>query len=287
MSRGFSSQMASSRAWKFDWQNRSHRIGASSEVILSAGAINTPKILMLSGIGDRAELQRHGISVATHVPGVGRNLQDHPIIGSALWQSPEPISPRNNSAEANLFAQSRPGLDRPDLHIWQIEVPYLSEATGRFAAANTWSLTPGLVRPASRGRIQLRSSDPYAAPVIHPNMLQAPEDLAALREGMRISREIANSPIMSPFVAREVLPGNAAGEELDDLIRAGAMSMHHPTSTAMMGQDDHSVVDAELRVRDIKRLRVADASIMPSITTGNTHAPCVIIGERMAEILRA
>jgi choline dehydrogenase len=272
---------------EFEWQNKRRQVGATAEVILSAGAINTPKILMLSGIGDRSELERHAISVVAHVPGVGRNFQDHPIIGAALWLAPEPISPRNNSAEANLFAQSRSGLDRPDLHIWQVEGPYLSEVTGRFMEGNVWSLTPGLVRPASRGRIQLRSIDPYAAPVIHANMLEAPEDLAALREGMRISREIANSPIMGPFVAREILPGNLTGKELDDLIRSGAMSMHHPTSTAMMGRDDRSVVDAELRVRDVKRLRIADASIMPSITTGNTQAPCVIIGERMAEILSA
>lgn len=270
---------------EFDWEDKRYQIGASCEVILSAGAINTPKILMLSGIGDRDELQRHGISVVVHVPGVGRNFQDHPIIGSGLWKAPQPIVPRNNSAEANVFVQSQPGLDRPDLHIWQIEGPYVSEATAGFVVGNSWSLTPGLVRPASRGRIQLRSSDPYAPPVIRANMLEAPEDLSALREGMRISREIANSPIMSSFVEQELLPGKVTGKELDDLIRAGAMSMHHPTSTAAMGRDDLSVVDAELNVRDVKRLRIADASIMPSITTGNTQAPCVIIGERLAEIL--
>src|SRR5262249_1883821 len=139
------------------------------------------------------ELQNHNVPVVAHVPGVGRNFQDHPIIGAGLWQAPEPIVPRNNSAEANLFVQSRLGLDRPDLHLWQIEGPYLSEVTGRFMTENVWSISPGLVRPASRGRIQLRSADPYAAPVIHAGMLEAPEDIAALREGMRISREIANS----------------------------------------------------------------------------------------------
>lgn len=272
---------------EFDWQGERRQIGASAEVILSAGALNTPKILMLSGVGDRDELQRHGIAVTAHVPGVGRNFQDHPIIGAGLWQSPQPIASRNNSAEANILLKSRAGLDRPDLHIWQVEGPYLSETTGQYYADNTWSITPGLVRPVSRGQVRLRSADPYAAPLIQSNMLSAPEDMAALREGMRISRELGNSQPMSAYVSREILPGDVSGKALDDLIRAGAMSMHHPTSTAAMGRDDMAVVDAELRVRGVKRLRVADASIMPIITTGNTQAPSVIIGERMAEILRA
>jgi choline dehydrogenase len=272
---------------EFDWQGQRRRIGASAEIILSAGALNTPKILMLSGVGDRDELLRHGIAVTAHVPGVGRNFQDHPIIGAGLWQSPQPIASRNNSAEANILLKSRAGLDRPDLHIWQVEGPYLSETTGQYYADNTWSITPGLVRPLSRGQVRLRSADPYAAPLIQSNMLSAPEDMAALREGMRISRELGNSQSMSAYVSREILPGNVGGKALDDLIRAGAMSMHHPTSTAAMGRDDMAVVDAELRVRGVKRLRVADASIMPIITTGNTQAPSVIIGERMAEILRA
>jgi choline dehydrogenase len=117
------------------------------------------------------------------------------------------------------------------------------------------------------------------------NMLADPRDLAALRRSMEITRELGNSEVMQPFVKREILPGDRKGEALDDLIRDGAMSMHHPTCTAKMGQDDLSVVDAKLRVYGVKNLRIADGSIMPTITTGNNHAPCVIIGERLAEIL--
>ena len=270
---------------EFDWQGQRRQIGASAEIVLSAGALNTPRILMLSGVGDRGELQRHGIALAAHVPGVGQNFQDHPIIGAGLWQAPTAVVPRNNSAEANLFVKSRAGLDRPDLHIWHVEGPYLSEATGRFATENVWSISPGLVRPVSRGQIRLRSADPYAPPVIQSNMLAAPEDMQALREGMRISRALGNSPHMARHVSREILPGAREGQALDELIRAGAMSMHHPTSTAAMGRDDLAVVDAQLRVRDVKRLRIADASIMPTITTGNTQAPSVIIGERLAQML--
>jgi choline dehydrogenase len=270
---------------EFEWQGKVRSIRASSEVVLSAGAIQTPKILTLSGIGDRAELARFGIATTSHLPGVGQNFQDHPIIGGGLWEAPEAVTIRNNAAEANLFVKSRPELDTPDLHIWHIEAPYLSEVTGRHAVENAWSISPGLVRPESRGFLRLKSADPREAPEIHANMLADPRDLAALRSGIEIACSLGNSEAMKPFVTREILPGPIAGAALDNLIRDGAMSMHHPTSTAKMGRDDRSVVDAKLRVYGVKNLRIADASIMPTITTGNTQAPCVIIGERLAEIL--
>jgi choline dehydrogenase len=245
---------------EFEWRGEVRAIKVSSEVILSAGAIQTPKILMLSGIGDRAELARFGIACVSNLPGVGRNFQDHPIIGSCLWEPHEALPAHANAAEANAFVRSRPDLDTPDL--------------------------PGLVRPHSRGYLCLKSANPRDAPEINAKMLDDPRDLAALRKGMEISRELGNSEAMRPFVKREILPSCLKGEALDNLIRDGAMSMHHVTCTAKMGQDGLSVVDAKLRVYGVSNLRVADGSIMPTITTGNTHAPCVIIGERMAEILR-
>ncbi|HKA87001.1 MAG TPA: GMC family oxidoreductase N-terminal domain-containing protein, partial [Haliangiales bacterium] len=267
------------------WRGERHVIGASREVILSAGAIQTPKILMLSGVGDRSDLARAGISTVAHLPGVGRNLQDHPIIAAPLWEPPEPLPVRANAAEANAFVKSRPELATPDLHIWQIEVPYLSEVTMKHAVPGAWSISPGLVRPESRGEVRLRSGDPYAAPVVRANLLDDPRDLEALRRGMQLARQLGNSDAMKRFVKREILPGDRSPEALDGLIRDGATSMHHPTSTAKMGRDDLSVVDSQLRVYGVKNLRIADASIMPDITTGNTHAPSVMIGERMAEIL--
>jgi choline dehydrogenase len=273
---------------EFDWRGHVRTIKASSEVVLSAGAIQTPKILMLSGIGDQSELARFGIATVAHRPGVGRNLQDHPIIGAGLWEPPpNGIPARANAAEANLFVKSHPDLDTPDLHIWNIETPYVSEVTMKYAVANAWSISPGLLRPHSRGYLRLKSDNPADAPEIHANMLGDPRDLAALRKGMEISRELGNSAAMKPFVKREILPGDVKGEALDNLIRDGALSMHHVTGTAKMGQDELSVVDANLRVYGVKGLRIADGSIMPTITTGNTQAPCVIIGERMAEILKA
>jgi choline dehydrogenase len=270
---------------EFEWRDQVRTIKASGEVVLCAGAIQTPKILMLSGIGERAELARFGISTISHLPGVGQNFQDHPIIGSGLWEPHEPLPVRANAAEANLFLKSRLNLPTPDLHIWHIEVPYVSEVTAQYAVVGAWSITPGLVRPESRGFVKLKSANPRIAPAIHANMLADPRDLTALRTGMQISRELGNSEAMKPFVKREILPGYRKREALDNLIRDGAMSMHHPACTAKMGKDSHSVVDAKLKVHGVRNLRVADASIMPTITTGNTHAPCVIIGERMAEIL--
>lgn len=275
------------RGIEFERKGEVRRVEASSEIILSAGALQTPKLLMLSGIGDRDELARFDIESAVHLPGVGCSLMDHPIVGAGLWESHEPILPRNNGAEANLFAKSRPELPTPDLHIFLIEAPYLSEVTGHCATHNVFSISPGLVRPESRGSVRLRSANPRDPLEIHANMLSDPRDLAALCEAMRIAREIGNSPAMKPFVKREILPGLVTGEALDTLIRDGAMSMHHPTSTARMGLDDMAVVDAKLRVNGIAGLRVADASVMPLITTGNTQAPSILIGERMAEILTA
>src|SRR5262249_19418189 len=204
---------------------------------------------------------------------------------SALWEPREPLPVRSNAAEANLFVKSRPDLATPDLHIFQIETPYVSEATAQYAVNGAWSITPGLVRPESRGHLTLKSTNPRVATEIHSDMLSDPRDLVALRQGIQIARALGNSEAMKPFVKRELLPGYRSGEELDNLIRDGAMSMHHPTSTAKMGHDDLSVVDAQLRVYGVQNLRVADASIMPTIITGNTQAPCVMIGERMVEIL--
>src|SRR6202011_5819781 len=130
---------------EFEWQDEIRKITASSEVVLSAGSIHTPKILMLSGIGDRAELARFGISTVSHLPGVGRNFQDHPVIGSCLWEPHEPLPARANAAEANLFVKSSPDLNAPDLHIWHIEAPYVSEATAPRAVGSAWSISPGLV----------------------------------------------------------------------------------------------------------------------------------------------
>ncbi len=273
------------RGIEFEWQGQVHAVDADSEVILSAGALQSPKVLMLSGIGDPQALKRFGIPSAAPLPGVGRNFQDHPIIAAGLWEPHEPMQARNNAAEANIFVKSRPELQTPDLHIWNIEAPYVSEVTAAHAVPGAWAISPGLVRPESRGHLELASANPRDHARIHANMLGDRRDIEALRKSMHLARELGNSDEMKPFVKREILPGPLTGDELDNLIRNGATSMHHPVGTARMGRDDLSVVDSELRVHGVAKLRVADASVMPTITTGNTQAPSILIGERMAELL--
>jgi choline dehydrogenase len=263
------------------------RITAGLEVVLSLGAIHTPKVLMLSGIGDQAELQRLGISVVQHLPGVGQNFQDHFGIG-CIWEYQQLLTPRNNGGEATFFWKSNPGLDTPDLQTCQGELPFSSpETAAKFnPPAASWTLFGGVVRPKSRGQIRLTGPNPDDAVQIDANTLSHPDDLKAGIVCVELCREIGNSAALRPFTKREVMPGNLRGAELQDFVRDGASTYFHQTCTAKMGRDSMSVVDAELKVYGIENLRIADGSIMPRVTTGNTMAPCIIIGERAAEALR-
>jgi choline dehydrogenase len=263
------------------------RIAAGVEVVLSLGAIHTPKVLMLSGIGDQTELQRLGIPVVQHLPGVGQNFQDHVGFG-CVWEYPQALPPRNNMGEAVFFWKSDPDLDTPDLQTCQGEMPMSSADTAaQFSPpAGSWSLFAGLVRPKSRGRIRLTGSDPHDPIEIEANTLAHPDDMKAAVACVELCREIGNSGPLSPFVKREVMPGKLKGAALENFIRDAASTYWHQTCTARMGHDAMSVVDGSLKVHGIDNLRIADGSIMPRITTGNTMAPCVVIGERAAEILK-
>jgi choline dehydrogenase len=263
------------------------RITAGLEVVLSLGAMHTPKVLMLSGIGDQAELQRLGIPVVQHLPGVGQNFQDHFGIG-CIWEYQQPLSIRNNGGEATFFWKSNPSLDTPDLQTCLGEVPICSAETGaKFnPPAASWSLFGGVVRPKSRGQIRLTGPNLDDPVQIEANTLSRPHDLKAAVACVELCREIGNSAALRPFTRREVMPGNLRGAELEDFIRDAAVTYWHQTCTAKMGRDSMSVVDAQLKVYGIENLRIADGSIMPRVTTGNTMAPCIFIGERAAEALR-
>jgi choline dehydrogenase len=263
------------------------RITAGLEVVLSLGAMHTPKVLMLSGIGDQAELQRLGIPVVQHLPGVGQNFQDHFAVG-CIWEYREPLAARNNGGEVTFFWKSDPGLDTPDLQTCQVEVPLCSAETGaKFnPPAASWTLYGGVVRPKSRGQIRLTGSNPDDPIQIDANTLSHPDDLKAAVAHVELCREIGNSAALRPFTKREVMPGSLRGTALEDFIRDAASTYHHQTCTAKMGRDSMSVVDGQLKVYGIENLRIADGSIMPRVTTGNTMAPCIIIGERAAEALR-
>jgi len=272
---------------EIEYQGKIQRVNAGIEIVLSLGAIHTPKVLMQSGIGDQPELQRLGIPVVQHLPGVGQNFQDHFGIG-CVWEYQEPLTPRNNGGEATFFCKSDARLDTPDLQTCQAEVPLCSaETAAKFNPPHaSWTLLGGLVRPKSRGRIRLTGPSPVDPVQIEANTLSHPDDMKAAIACVELCREVGNSTPLRPYAKREVMPGNLKGTELEDFIRDAAITYHHQTCTARMGNDSMSVVDSKLRVHGIQNLRIADGSIMPYVTTGNTMAPCVLIGERAGEILR-
>jgi choline dehydrogenase len=261
------------------------RVGA--EVVLSLGTVHTPKVLMQSGVGDAQELDRVGIPVRQHLPGVGRNLQDH-IGFDCMWEFNEPAPPDAMSG-ATVYWRSRSELDNPDLFFCQIAALHATpENTARFGVPDAgWVLFGAVARPLSRGQLRLTGADPDDAIQIEANALSHPDDLRAAIACVETMRAIGNSAPLRPFVKREVMPGNLEGAELETYIRNAASTYWHMVGTAKMGRDPMSVVDANLKVYGIDNLRVADASIMPRITTGNPMAACVIIGERAAEAIRS
>lgn len=273
---------------EFERAGQTHRVQAGLEVVVSLGAIHTPKLLMQSGIGDAGHLRRFGIPVVTHLPGVGQNYQDHPSIG-CVWESGEPIAPRNNAAEATFFAKSDPALESPDLQACLVEFPLLNAQTAASFGIpqHGFTMTLGVVRPRSRGRVCLTGAGPQHPVTIEANMLADPADVKAAVAGVELCREIANSAPLRPFVKRGLAPGDLRGDDLEAFVRMAAETYWHQSCTAKMGLDDMSVVDGNLMVHGIDRLRIADGSIMPRITTGNTMAPCMVIGERAAEIISA
>jgi choline dehydrogenase len=277
---------------EFSHEGRLCRARAHCEVILSMGAINTPKLLMLSGVGDAAELERHGITALAHLPGVGRNFQDHILVAGCVWEYRTPEPPRNNSAEFTFFCKSDPDLPTPDLQPMLEECAFGSEITRpRYDLptdpSRAWTLAPGLVRPHSRGRLRLTGPLPEDPISVQSGFLTDPRDVRALLEAVDRCRAIGNAAALAPFVRRELMPGRLDASAMEAWLRQAAGTYFHPTCTAKMGRDDLSVVDGSLRVHGLSGLRIADGSVMPQITTGNTMAPCVMIGERAADLLRS
>jgi len=263
---------------------------ASREVVLSQGAIRTPQLLMLSGIGDEGHLAEHGIASVVHAPEVGRNFHDQILHGGCLWESPEQMTHKNSGANASGFWKSDPSFDRPDMNIVQIELPYTSEVIAAEYAppGNSWALCAGLVDPKSRGDVRLSSANPMDKPVVTANFLSDPQDVKSLMAGIDLCRQLGNDAAMAPWVKREVVPGkdlDAAAKA--EFVKNGATTFFHQVGTARMGTDDEAVVGADLRVKGIDGLRVVDGSIMPRIVTCATMATCVLIGERGADLVLA
>lgn len=274
----------------FTVDGKEYTVDASREIVLSMGAINTPRVLMQSGIGDEAHLKQHGIDLLQHLPGVGQNFQDHILLGGCVWEYVVPEAPRNNSAEFTYFWKSDSRLPAPDIQPMLEECAFGSEVTRVGYGlpddrSSAWTLAPGLVRPKSRGHLELTGKTRRDPIKVHANFLDDPDDVTALIRCLEICREIGNSDGLRPFVKRELMPGPIKGAALEEFVRNAAGTYFHQTCTAKMGRDVMSVVDGALRVYGVDGLRIADGSIMPTITTGNTMAPCVVIGERAAELL--
>ncbi|MDX3905597.1 MAG: GMC family oxidoreductase N-terminal domain-containing protein [Pigmentiphaga sp.] len=264
---------------------RPRRIHARCEVVLSMGAIHTPKVLLQSGIGPQEALHAHGIEVVQDLPGVGHNYQDHIAFG-CTWQYTEPRAVGAGGCESTLYWKSDSRLEAPDLLHCQLEFPVPSPPeVGVPAPAHGWTMFAGLARPRSRGHLRLSDPSHQAPVLIDPNVLSEPEDMAAALATIELCREVGNHPALGSLVKREVVPGHGDRRLMERFIRASAVTFWHQSGTAKMGRDAMSVVDAELRVYGIDNLRVADASIMPRITVGNLMAPCVVIGERAADMI--
>ncbi len=288
---------------------------ARREVIVSGGVYGSPQLLMLSGLGPAAHLQQHGIAVVKDMPGVGSHLHDH-FNTYIAYKCSQPVTmndlanslPRRILA-GMMYAFGRTGplasmglfvgamvrsdkrFERPDLQInmfaWAIK-----ERNRHGVVAQPFSafgLSPVHLRPDGRGTVRLKSADPFAAPEIRFNFLKTANDWDAMLKGMAICREIGRQAALKPFVVEEILPGPTVTEEsaLRDYLRATGVSNLHPVGTCRMGHGSDDVVDPQLRVHGIGALRVADASIMPSIVAGNTNAPSIMIGEKCADMVRA
>jgi choline dehydrogenase-like flavoprotein len=282
-------------------------LAARREVILCGGTVNTPQLLMLSGVGPAAHLRQRGVKLVADVPEVGRNLRDHLAAGIVVRTKDVKtlISGRtpagfarylaghrgpltSNVGEAYLFTTTEDGLDQPDLEVLFAPVAFLDEGLTR-PKEHGYTISAVLQKPRSHGTITLSTLDPTAAPSIDPAYLSDPDglDLATLTRGVALCEKIAAGPELAPYSDGYLLLPGLSGDELYEAsIRRYAQTLYHPVGTCRMGSDPGSVVDPELRVRGIEGLRVADASVMPSIIRGHTNAPSIVIGEKAAELVK-
>jgi choline dehydrogenase len=272
---------------EFERDGRLDRARAESEVIVSGGTIGSPQLLLLSGIGPADELRAAGVDVVHDLPGVGRNLHDHvlsPVIFSAEREIAAP-APGTTPGQSHLFWRSRSGLPSPDLQPIHFSVPLYEE--GMEGPPNGFTLMAGMIRPVSRGSIRLSGPDPSDELLIDPRTFSSVSDLDRLQAAAELCREIGAAPALREWGARELYPGPsvASAHALRDYVRSHVLTYHHQAGSCKMGIDEEAVVDPQLRVHGIEGLRVADASIMPAVVSGNTNAASIMIGERVADFV--
>jgi choline dehydrogenase len=263
-------------------------VEAAGEVVVCAGALDSPRLLLLSGIGPAAELAALGLEPRVDLPGVGKNLHDH-LLCPVIVSSPKPVPERVagvTQLHAHLFWRSRPGLVVPDTQPLCFHLP-LYRAEDMRGPDDAYTLLGGLVRVESRGELRLVSADPEVPPAFDPRCLAAGTDVEALAASVELVREIARQPALAEWTAEELYPGPSVRTraELRDYVRRTVVSYHHQVGTCRMGSDERAVVDPELRVYGVDGLRIADASVMPFITSGNTNAPTLMIGERASDLI--
>jgi len=263
---------------------------ARQEIILSAGAIDSPRLLLLSGVGDPGQLRALGIAVVADLRGVGQNLHDHPLLMGVNFEAKSAVPPfHNNGGGSQVLWKSRGTLAVPDIMVVPIQLPYASAEVSRLypMPENAFAITPGLLQPQSRGRIRLLSAAPDGPLEIQPNFLAERADVEALMKGVEFCLELGAQPALREVATRPACPPQKlARRELEQFVRLTCSSYFHPVGTCRMGVDSLAVVDPMLRVHGVTGLRVADASIMPRIPSANTHAPAVMIGERAADFIR-
>lgn len=262
-----------------------HQVRTDGEVIVSGGAIGSPQLLMLSGIGPADHLRAVGLDVIADLPSVGANLHDHPMSG-VIYEARQPLAmSTNNHAEASLLARSADDVAEPDLQFMFITVPFHPPTVS--APANSYTIGVAVMTPASRGTVRLASADPMTPPLIDPQYLADERDIIRMIQGMRMAREIGAAAAFDSWRGAEALPGPDLQDEaaLRDYLARGTGTYFHPVGTCRMGTDDMAVVDSELRVHGIAGLRIADASIMPSIVSVNTNPAALMIGEKAADLI--
>ncbi|MEF8901914.1 MAG: GMC family oxidoreductase N-terminal domain-containing protein [Halovenus sp.] len=273
----------------FQQDGKKHQVDANKEVILSAGAFGSPHLLLLSGVGHSAHLQQYDIDVTTHLPGVGKNLQDH-LMGVVTYESAKPfeLGPSEHMTQNILFDREDPDNPTPDLLMYMNSALFMNHGFDNPEGKQGYTITFHMTYPESEGEITLRSADPFDDPRIDFNYLSDDRDLDRLVWGLKRAREIGEAEPLDEYRGEELWPGEdvQTDEEIIDYIRENVQTGYHPVGTCKMGTDEMAVVDNRLRVKGIDGLRVVDASVMPYISVANTQGPIVGIAEKAADMIK-